>query len=153
LRALYWLCGASVLVVLWQACYWLFINPESFASPAVQITYWGVSVAVAVVAMWAKLLRRRRLFGIACLAGAALHVCVGGLFNLAMAGSDPVGGTLNVLRTWDLTTWSYCWNWMAILVNAAACFYLLRYELPRWLRGQDVRRQGFQIGTGEPSNR
>jgi hypothetical protein len=154
LRVLYWLCCLSVLIVLWQACYGLFINPQSFDSPGVQIAYWavGVGVGVAVIAIWAELLRRRRLFGIACLAVAALHVCVGALFNLEMAGggTSPLGGALQVLRAWDLTTWYYCWNWMAILLNAAACFYLLRNELARWLRGAAVEGRGFLVGEREP---
>lgn len=152
MRALVAVSGVSVTVGAGQILYWMNSPRPLFDSPRVQITYWAAVWLLSVAALAAALLRRRRAFGLLCLAGCATNVVVTSVFNLGILQVIGPAELLVRLRRWDwdANAWYYGWNWLAIAGNTAAAFYLLRYETPFWRRGSRPTAPAFGVAIRGP---
>jgi hypothetical protein len=77
-----------------------------------------------------------------------LHIVVTGYFNLGILVSGTpqgVAGQIVAPGAWDVDMLVFFWNWAAIAINAAVCYYVLRYEWPRWARGGPPVERGFFV--------
>ena len=145
LRALFVLCCLAVVVGAAQIVSVRTVARGWTGDSWIQSAYWGTTWLLALAGVVTGALRRRRVFGMICLADAILNVIITSYFNATISG--PVGGTgqSDVLRRWDQNTLIYFWNWAAIGIHAAVGYYLLRYEWPRWKKGAAPPQRGFLV--------
>lgn len=148
LRALCVLCCLSVLIGAMQIAAVATVAREQWGGSPVQSAYWIAAWLLAVTAVVAAALSYRTTFGFACLIGATLHIVVTSYFNLGILISGTPQGVAAQIGSpvaWNLDTLVFFWNWAAIAINAAVCYYVLRYEWPRWARGGPPEERGFFV--------
>ena len=154
LRALFALCCLAVPVGAAQIASVRTLARGWTGDSWLQGAYWAAAWLLAVAAVVTGALRHRRAFGVICLAGAILHILVTSYFNLTIVSPTGPPGQSNVLRRWDGDTLIYFWNWAAIGIHAGVCYYLLRYEWPRWKSCAAPAQRGFPVAeTSETRNR
>ena len=142
LRVLFVLCFVSVLTGGAEIASLATIARDWFGRPGLQAAYWVIGWVLAVAALAAGALGRRRAFGVLCLAACSLNVVMSSYFNLTITADMLRSGAAGA---WNGNTLIYFWNWIAIGFNAAVCAYLLRYEWPRWRAGDAAGQRGFPV--------